>query len=320
MDRRQSGAGVPQLIERLRARLGAEAVYGLCLVPEHRPESAWRVAEPTLPATTRNRGRRPKPKCAPTSAEGKPLWLLAEPQLLDGGERPCFEGTLELEQGPERIESGWWDGRDVQRDYYVARNPAGVRLWVFRDRRPPGAGSCMACSAEQPDMRRRPMSYAELHCLTNFSFLRGASHPEELVERAGGARLRGARDHRRMLGGGRRARARRGTRACDCQLDHRQRVPPRRRLSDSCCSRPIARGYGQLCRLITRARRAAAKGSYRLARADLAAPTDAPLATRRPSRSTTVSRCGCPARRPARRTAAGSRASSPSGCGSRSSC
>ena len=28
------------------------------------------------------------------------------------------------------------------------------------------------------------MSYAELHCLTNFSFLRGASHPEELVERA----------------------------------------------------------------------------------------------------------------------------------------
>jgi len=26
--------------------------------------------------------------------------------------------------------------------------------------------------------------YAELHCLSNFSFLRGASHPEELVQRA----------------------------------------------------------------------------------------------------------------------------------------
>ena len=26
--------------------------------------------------------------------------------------------------------------------------------------------------------------YAELHCRTNFSFLSGASHPEELVERA----------------------------------------------------------------------------------------------------------------------------------------
>src|SRR5437870_3632127 len=28
------------------------------------------------------------------------------------------------------------------------------------------------------------MSYAELHCVSNFSFLRGASHPEELVTRA----------------------------------------------------------------------------------------------------------------------------------------
>jgi error-prone DNA polymerase len=27
-------------------------------------------------------------------------------------------------------------------------------------------------------------AYAELHCASNFSFLRGASHPEELVERA----------------------------------------------------------------------------------------------------------------------------------------
>jgi protein ImuB len=134
MDRRQSGAGVPQLVERLRARLGTEAVYGLCLIPEHRPESAWRMSEPSLPVQGRNRGRGAKSKCATASAEGKPLWLLAEPQPLDGSERPCFEGALELEQGPERIESGWWDGRDVQRDYYIARNPAGVRLWVFRDR------------------------------------------------------------------------------------------------------------------------------------------------------------------------------------------
>ena len=41
------------------------------------------------------------------------------------------------------------------------------------------AGSCMASSPEAG-----PAGYAELHCLSNFSFLRGASHPEELVERA----------------------------------------------------------------------------------------------------------------------------------------
>ena len=28
------------------------------------------------------------------------------------------------------------------------------------------------------------VDYAELHCLSNFTFLRGASHPEELIERA----------------------------------------------------------------------------------------------------------------------------------------
>ena len=133
--RRRSGAGVPQLIERLQARLGADAVYGLCLIPEHRPESAWRVAEPGekgpclifVPAEMRHGPFSPRP-----------LWLLAEPQQLDGVEQPRFEGVLELEEGPERIESGWWDGHDVARDYHVARNPAGVRFWVFRERRPPG--------------------------------------------------------------------------------------------------------------------------------------------------------------------------------------
>ena len=25
------------------------------------------------------------------------------------------------------------DGADVQRDYYVARTPAGARLWIYRD-------------------------------------------------------------------------------------------------------------------------------------------------------------------------------------------
>ena len=47
---------------------------------------------------------------------------------------PFLQGPLTAESGPERIETGWWDGHDVQRDYYVARNPRGVRVWIFRDR------------------------------------------------------------------------------------------------------------------------------------------------------------------------------------------
>jgi protein ImuB len=138
MDRRDSGAAVPQLVERLRARLGAEAVHGLCLVPEHRPEAAWQIAEPSHDGYRWSHLSHLQPPANATNATTgtlRPLWLLAEPQPLAGGDSPRYEGTLELEEGPECIESGWWDGKDIARDYYVARNGAGVRLWVFRERR-----------------------------------------------------------------------------------------------------------------------------------------------------------------------------------------
>ncbi len=144
LDRRRS-SGVPQLVERLRARLGAEAVQGVGIVPEHRPESAWRIAEPgkepgkgDIPILSERKGDMPISGEALRQKSAcplfRPLWLLAEPQLLGGGERPRYEGALEIEEGPERIESGWWDGHDVRRDYYVARTQAGVRLWVFHER------------------------------------------------------------------------------------------------------------------------------------------------------------------------------------------
>jgi protein ImuB len=48
---------------------------------------------------------------------------------------PCLDGDLlTLKQGPERIESGWWDGQDAVRDYYVAESSQGSRLWVFQER------------------------------------------------------------------------------------------------------------------------------------------------------------------------------------------
>src|SRR5207253_9232828 len=44
-------------------------------------------------------------------------------------------------------------------------------------------GSCTASTLEGAAMSWLP-DYAELHCLSNFSFQRGASHPQELVLRA----------------------------------------------------------------------------------------------------------------------------------------
>jgi protein ImuB len=133
-DARGSSVVVSQLIERLRARLGVEAVHGVCLVPEHRPESAWRVADIDVMQAGKRSRRDAKPALATTTASPRPLWLLPEPQPLAGVERPRYEGLLELEDGPERIETGWWDGKDVARDYFVARTRAGVRLWVYRER------------------------------------------------------------------------------------------------------------------------------------------------------------------------------------------
>jgi protein ImuB len=46
-------------------------------------------------------------------------------------------GWVSIQSGPERIETGWWDGRDVARDYYVARDARGARLWIYRERRAP---------------------------------------------------------------------------------------------------------------------------------------------------------------------------------------
>jgi protein ImuB len=111
------------LLERLHARLGEEAVRGLYAVAEHRPERAWCD---DIPGQVR---------AVPRFA-ARPVWLLPAPLPLKAHRnRPWFHGALELEPGRERIESGWWDGGDISRDYFVARNPHGVRLWLFREAR-----------------------------------------------------------------------------------------------------------------------------------------------------------------------------------------
>ena len=103
-----------RLLERLRARLGHEAVCGLAAQPDHRPEHAWRRVEP---------GEWDPHEC---SAPGpRPSWLLAPRKLA--------EGEFIALAGPERIESGWWDGDEAKRDYFVARLPNAALAWVYRE-------------------------------------------------------------------------------------------------------------------------------------------------------------------------------------------
>lgn len=127
-----AGRETPALLERLRARLGHDAVHGLCLLADPRPEAGWRVAEPALGGERQARAEAAPAGAVPGRHLRRPLWLLRAPQRL---------GTLptgwRLLDGPERIETGWWDGHDVARDYYLLRDADGAELWAFRDRQPP---------------------------------------------------------------------------------------------------------------------------------------------------------------------------------------
>lgn len=119
------------LIERLRARLGTSAVRGLAAVSDHRPERAWRHCEPAT--SPRAAAAAAGPPAEAWTLRRRPLWLLPEPRPLrvrDG--RPECDGPLRAESGPERIESGWWEGSRVARDYYVVVNPLGERFWIYR--------------------------------------------------------------------------------------------------------------------------------------------------------------------------------------------
>jgi protein ImuB len=114
------------LVERLRARLGTEAVCGIAGRAEHRPERAGVIADV---------GQR---QLQPDFGE-RPFWLLEFPRpIVEIGAVPSLEGPLELLVGPERIESGWWDGGDVARDYFIARMQNEALVWIYRERRGEG--------------------------------------------------------------------------------------------------------------------------------------------------------------------------------------
>jgi protein ImuB len=108
------------LVERLRARLGDEAVTAVAPYPDHRPERAWRRGEQRVAEST----------TTSTPVPPRPLWLLPQPQ-------PLRARVLHFVGPIERIESGWWDGADVRRDYAIAELDTGQRAWLFR---PSGGG------------------------------------------------------------------------------------------------------------------------------------------------------------------------------------
>ncbi|MBS0558331.1 MAG: DNA polymerase Y family protein [Proteobacteria bacterium] len=100
----------PQLVARLQARLGDGAVKTYLPAADHRPEAAF-----TTDASVSSR----------ILTGPRPLWLLPRPI-------PLRDRAPHILAGPERIESGWWNGREACRDYYVLETSVGQRAWAFR--------------------------------------------------------------------------------------------------------------------------------------------------------------------------------------------
>ncbi len=147
-----SDALLGQLLDNLASRLGRDAVTVVRFVADPQPELACRFES----ALGQDESA---PIEEPRAFAHRPLRLLPRPSAIQmfpvvghAASVPESDGTLAACpttitpqrfhhagadhvvircHGPERIETGWWRGNDVQRDYYLVETTDGTRWWIF---------------------------------------------------------------------------------------------------------------------------------------------------------------------------------------------
>ncbi len=130
-----------RLVDRLSSRLGNEAVLGVRPTADAQPE--WSYS--SFPLVACRSKVRKRTACEPASDRlpPRPVRLLQYPRLLHAvvlqPEVPPLRFSADGREhrvlcawGPERIETGWWRGRKVRRDYYRVETTAGLHYWLFR--------------------------------------------------------------------------------------------------------------------------------------------------------------------------------------------
>jgi len=125
------------LIDRLVARLGPDAVVRTELLDDYQPEAAFRyVSVSEAGSKSCTTGQNPPTACP------RPVQLLARPvpirviALVPDGPPTWFayrgrEYVVAAATGPERLETAWWRGPDVRRDYFRVTAETGEQFWLF---------------------------------------------------------------------------------------------------------------------------------------------------------------------------------------------
>ena len=167
-----SASQVGMLLDRLSGRLGRGAVFEPRPVADAQPEHAWAAVPPAAVRSRPERKPRSKRSqhdgqhafrttAVMASPQRRPIWLLPQPvqletvavvdsslestlhQRADASSGPPVRFRLASSSGsrmhevvkahgPERIETAWWRGPTVRRDYYVVETRSGGRYWIFR--------------------------------------------------------------------------------------------------------------------------------------------------------------------------------------------
>ena len=117
-----------ELMEQLVARLGCDLVYRIQMTSGHCPEYATKQL-------AYNEIKKSKIRQEEIPAIPRPFLLLKSPkQLTIKNGRLYNKNSIAIISGPERIETHWWHIDNVLRDYYIALEHNGSRLWIYRER------------------------------------------------------------------------------------------------------------------------------------------------------------------------------------------
>ncbi|BBN81771.1 nucleotidyltransferase [Pseudoalteromonas sp. A25] len=114
-DPNSEGIDAAELVARLQAKLGEQAVHGFEVYADHRPERSFSPSKPLV-----------------KSIELQRMPEQQRPSMLLPRATPLQEKVV-IYWGPERVCTGWWDNHVVERDYYIARNAQGQWLWVYKE-------------------------------------------------------------------------------------------------------------------------------------------------------------------------------------------